>query len=209
VLMKNHSCSLISLVAGPKEERLQMVRPRLDQWHCAKPGAILEVPGFADVFQSLRHCAEVVFQQPLLFRFFRLIRSTFAQWKTDVSHLSVSWNSLHSVLFSDLQWRVGANGLQIEVFEVCHRGSAVTFFPKKIGDFVIVGVGRIEMWRPTVNLTVDGESEELFRLDMYMDWCWKTPKDTGLDCRVNRHRNQLLGAFKILQSEDLCNLKQW
>jgi hypothetical protein len=45
----------------------------------------------------------------------------------------------------------------------------VTFFPKKIGDFVIVGVGRIEMWRPTVNLTVDGESEELFRLDMYMD----------------------------------------
>jgi len=79
VLMKNHSCSLISLVAGPKEERLQMVRPRLDQWHCAKPGAILEVPGFADVFQSLRHCAEVVFQQPLLFRFFRLIRSTFAQ----------------------------------------------------------------------------------------------------------------------------------
>ena len=71
---------------------------------------------------------------------------------SDVSHLSASWNSLHSVLFSDLQWRVGANGLQIEVFEVCHRGSAVTFFPK-IGDFVIVGVGRIEMWRPTVNLT--------------------------------------------------------
>ena len=72
-VMKNHSCSLISLVAGPKEERLQMVRPRLDQWHCAKPGAILEVPGFADVFQSVfaalrRSCVSVASDDHTSFR---------------------------------------------------------------------------------------------------------------------------------------------
>ena len=87
---------VVVVASGPKEERLQMVRPGLDQWHCAKPGAILDDFGF-----------------------FQLNITRFRGCRVSVAGVVFPMCRI----FSDLQWRVGAHGLQVEVSEVCHRGA--------------------------------------------------------------------------------------
>ena len=119
--------------------------------------------GCVSVVLALEFCRSCVL--PLLFR---LTHSAFAvENQCVISFHQLEFASFTvSLFFADLQWRVGANGLQVEVFEVCHRGPAL---PR-------CGWMWIEMWRATINIYKPKKTKDL-----------KSCSETGM-CTAGRQR---------------------